>query len=132
MSIEDRVRREEGDTGGVDDGAIRACVSNRIVSDVMSSSKAKTDHLLAEICENKSDFPSASSGQALRQSSGQNSTDEGVMSQRVLATADVIDNLIDFQGADEGVDGSEQQVRGRVGIGDEAPDLEPEQAYLTL
>ena len=53
---EDRYRREKRDTGDVDDGAIRACVSNRIVSDVMSSSKAKTDHLLAEICENKSEI----------------------------------------------------------------------------
>ena len=53
-----------------------------IVSDVMSSSKAKTDQLFTKICENNSDFlrqaqdrpfgklrtgPSASSGQALRQ-----------------------------------------------------------------
>ncbi len=40
--------------------------------------------------------------------------------------------LIDLQSAGESVDGPEQQVRGRVGIGDDAPDFEPEQGYLTL
>ena len=40
--------------------------------------------------------------------------------------------LIDLHSADQNFDGAEQQVRGRVGIGGEAPDLEPEQGYLTL
>ena len=40
--------------------------------------------------------------------------------------------LIDLHSADESVDGLEEQVRGRVGIGGDAPDLEPEQGYLTL
>ena len=40
--------------------------------------------------------------------------------------------LIALHSADESVDGLEQQVRGRVGIGGDAPDLEPEQGYLTL
>ena len=39
--------------------------------------------------------------------------------------------LIDLQSAGESVDGPEQQVRGRVGIGGDAPDIEPEQGYLT-
>ena len=45
---------------------------------------------------------------------------------------DVADDLIDFHGADKSIDGPEQQVRGRVGIGGEASDLEAEQGYLTL
>ena len=49
-----------------------------------------------------------------------------------LATADVIEKLIALNCADESVDGLEQQVRGRVGIAGDAPDLEPEQSYLTL
>ena len=40
--------------------------------------------------------------------------------------------LIDLHSADENFDGPEQQVRGRVRIGGEAPDLEPEHGYLTL
>ena len=40
--------------------------------------------------------------------------------------------LIDLHSADENFDGPEQQVRWRVGIGGESPDLEPEQGYLTL
>ncbi len=40
--------------------------------------------------------------------------------------------LIDLHCVGESVDGPEQQVRGRVGIGGDAPDLEPEQGCLTL
>ena len=40
--------------------------------------------------------------------------------------------LIDLHCANESVDGFEQHVWGRVGIGGDAPDLEPEQGYLTL
>ena len=40
--------------------------------------------------------------------------------------------LIDLHSAGESVDGPEQQVRGSVRVGDDAPDLEPKQGYLTL
>ena len=40
--------------------------------------------------------------------------------------------LIDLHSAEQNFDGPEQQVRGRVGMGGEAPDLEPEQGYFTL
>ena len=43
-----------------------------------------------------------------------------------------IDNLVDFHGANKDVDGPEKQVRGSIGVGGKAADLEPEQGYLTL
>ena len=43
-----------------------------------------------------------------------------------------IDNLVDFHGANKDVDGPEKQVRGSIGVGGKAADLEPEQGYRTL
>ena len=48
-----------------------------------------------------------------------------------LAT-DFVDALIEFHGASKEVDGPEKQLRGSIGIGGNASDLETEQGYLTL
>ena len=77
-------------------------------------------------------FPSAGSGQALRQNSGREFDGWRRDFATFLATADVVDLLIDLHSAEQNFDGPEQQVRGRVGMGGEAPDLETEQGYFTL
>ena len=48
-----------------------------------------------------------------------------------LAT-DFVDALIEFHGADKGVDGLEEEFRWSVRLGDDAADLEPEEGYLLL
>ena len=43
-----------------------------------------------------------------------------------------VDALIEFHGANKGVDGLEKQFRWSVRLGDDAADLEPEEGYLLL
>ena len=45
---------------------------------------------------------------------------------------DFVDALIEFHGANKGVDGLEKQFRRSIRVGDNASDPEPEQGYLTL
>ena len=50
---------------------------------------------------------------------------------KVCLATEFVDALIEFHGASKEVDGPEKQLRGSIGIGGNASDLEPEQGYLT-